>query len=150
MSLEQLLFLIVFLIFPLLQNLVQERRKKREARAQLLALERDVGSAPHDERKDPPAPPAWQPLPSPIPPLAESTARVVALPQPAPQTSHQSESGSATSAALGVTRQAELSKAALKRAHLRRLVPRDRAGLRRAMLLAEVFGPPRSLDPRRG
>jgi hypothetical protein len=30
--------------------------------------------------------------------------------------------------------------------HLYRLVPRDAEGLRRAILLAEVLGPPRSLD----
>jgi hypothetical protein len=28
-------------------------------------------------------------------------------------------------------------------------VPRDRASLRKAMLLVEILGPPRGLDPRR-
>lgn len=138
MSLEQLLFIALFVLVPLVRALAERRNKQREAEAEELFETLASAEVPRDTGFDPPAwpapafpppaptpataPPVRQPLlTSPLPPETE------AMPRPLPSPARSLRTARARTLAA---------------------VPRDRAELRRAFLLIEIFGPPRGLTPR--
>jgi hypothetical protein len=142
MSIEQLLVLIVFLVIPLIQSLFGRRSKRRSGEAEpeeQADLEELVfgRKKPPAVRYEPPPPSAPPTLPKPEPTLVRVAPRVVPEIESAPTPSPAAPARPLS--ALGAKQRAQSR-------HLSRLLPRDVEGLRRAILLAEVLGPPRSLD----
>ena len=137
MSLEQLIFIVIFLLFPLVRTIAERRNKRRqEERAQELF---ETATA------EPPAssfPPDWPapvfqdaPLPVPAPPPRPAPpSGPVAAPRPRAEEVEPERP----------LRQAASLRSA--RARARAGVPRTQAELRRALLLVEILGPPRALE----
>lgn len=119
MSIEHILFLLFFLVLPLVQRVLEERRKKRMGESERHP-EPDLDIEP-TPRREPVRPPAVEYRP-PAP-------RRPAAPEP--------------------PRARRAPAASLTADRYRAVLPRDRAGLRRAILLAEILGPPRAFDPHR-
>jgi hypothetical protein len=142
MSLEQLVFIALFILVPLVRALAERRQKRRQEEA-AEALSQTTGSS---EIPDYPSyePPAWPapaypaptfPAPPQLPTLPPA-ARVVPTPSarpPAPEPPRRT-----------LLDPARNLRAAYARTH--GLVPQNRAELRRALLLVEILGPPRSLE----
>src|SRR5688572_5204898 len=138
MSLEQLLFLALFIIVPLVRAFAERRNKQRAEEAA-----KRFESTARSEFPDPPSfdPPEWA---VPSPPPIRRPAPVATIPSP-PVPSARPPAPEAT------RRPAAYPVRSLRsaRARTRAAVPRDRAELRRAFLLVEILGPPRALEPRR-
>lgn len=138
MSIEQVLLLIFFIVIPLIQSFLARRAKRR-------AGDEEDGESDLEEllaRRDRPLP-TYQPPPPPSPrlPPKPETPRVIVGPRPIPEpTPLPVAAGSARPLPVLGAKQRAQSR------HLHGLLPRDADGLRRAILLAEVLGPPRSLD----
>jgi hypothetical protein len=142
MSLEQLVFIALFILVPLVRTIVERRNKQRqeEEAAELFetTANQEAPSYPSYE------PPAWSPPPYPAPAPAYSPpppAPVVVAPvapsvRPPPPPSAQRP----------VSDPARILRTA--RARTREAVPRSREELRRAFLLVEILGPPRALQAR--
>lgn len=140
MSIEQLLLLVIFVIIPLIQSLFARLSKRRSGEAdpenesefeELLA-----------RRDQKPLPPYMPPRPAPPRLPKTEPAPVIVRPRAAPAADPVPTRPSAEPLrppALGV-------KGRGRSRYLRELLPRDLRGLRRAILLAEVLGPPRCLD----
>ena len=138
MSLEQLLFIALFILVPLVRALAERRNKQREAEGQKLLETLSSAELPRDTGFDAPV---WQEAPFPQPILAPAPVAPVRQP-PA--------SDPLPTAAEAPRRPLAPAARSLRTARARALaaVPRDRAELRRALLLVEILGPPRALAPR--
>jgi hypothetical protein len=145
-SIEQLVFLLLFVLVPLARTLAERWRQKRAAeveRAYEEATPVDVREGP---RLDIPAWPAPERTQAPRVP-----APVVYVPAPAqvfvpPRAAHE-PAPRAPERPRALPEPVRSLRAARTQSHM--TVPRDRASLRKAMLLVEILGPPRGLDPRR-
>ena len=142
MSLEQLIFIALFILVPLVRALAERRQKRRQEEA-AEELSQTTGSSeiPDYLSYEPPAWPAPAfPVPTfPTPPQLPTlppAARVVPTPSarpPAPEPPPRL-----------LADPTRLRRTAHARTH--GLVPQNRAELRRALLLVEILGPPRSLE----
>jgi hypothetical protein len=142
MSLEQLIFIALFILVPLVRAIAERRQKRRQEEA-AEALSQTTGSS---EIPDYPSyePPAW-PVPAyPVPtfptppqlPTLPPAARVVPTPSVRPPAPEPPPRLLADPTRLRRT----------AHARTRGLVPQSRAELRRALLLVEILGPPRALE----
>jgi hypothetical protein len=145
-SIEQLFFLLLFVLVPLARTLAERRRQQRAAQ-----IERAYEEAtPADVRGSPSlATPAW-PAPE-FPQAPRVPAPVVYVPAPAqvfvPARAAHEPAPRAPERPRTLPDPVRSLRAA--RTQSRMTIPRDRASLRKAMLLVEILGPPRALDPRR-
>lgn len=141
MSIEQIIFLFVFVVLGLLQKLAAKKRNEAQPSEPEIAIFEDSSWQP-DRAPEPPV----LPRPAPPPPIAakpeaaaglarraQQTARLARAKLPPPTVARSSRASSRTTGA--------------RHAQLKQAVPHDRVGLRRAMLLMEILGRPRSLDP---
>jgi hypothetical protein len=117
MAIEQIIFLLA-LIIPFVQLLLRRRRE---------AASRGVEPPADSPALEPPRV-DWRHAPEPPPPPPPAPGRAGPRVRPA-------------RAALVPVNQQPAA-----RRHLREVAPRDRRALREAMLLAEIVGPPRSLQ----
>jgi hypothetical protein len=162
-SLEQLIFLVLFLVLPLIQAI--RRGRSRPAGDE---LEREEEEPRWAGPREPPAyeppvyqPPVYQPPvhqpPVHQPPVYQPPVYQQRVPvppvHPAPVYAHEVPSLPQRAAAAPTPRRPERKTQKPKllpaRAEPRlrsSVVPRDRKSQRRAMVLMAVFGPPRALD----
>lgn len=136
MSLEQLVFIALFILVPLVRALAERRQKQRQVEAaEELSQTLPISEIPGYPSYEPPERPApADPVPS-HPPTFTSAPPMVPTPSvrtPDPEPPRRPPPPPRNVRTV--------------RAGLRAAVPRDRAELRRAILLAEILGPPRSLE----
>jgi len=142
MSLEQLLFIALFILVPIVRTLAERRNKQRAEEAQ-----KRFESLESLETPDPPSfeRPAWSvPAPPPLRPPAPAPAPALSAPTPPAPSARPPTPDAARRPPPDLARNLRSA-----RARTRAAVPRDRAELRRAFLLVEILGPPRALEPRR-
>lgn len=138
MSIEQLLLLTVFIILPLIQSLFARLARRRSGEVEPES-ESALDELPAGRAEKPR--PAYKPLPA--RPLPKTRPAVIVRPRSTPAAEPEATRPPAAPARPPLPR---VAKRGAQSRHLRELVPRDVLGLRRAVLLAEVLGRPRSLD----
>jgi hypothetical protein len=144
-SIEQLFFLLLFVLVPLARTLAERRRQQRAAQIERAYEE----TTPAEVRRGPRGEtPAW---PQEFPPAPRPPAPVVYVPAPAqvfvPPRAAAEPAQRAPERPRTLPDPVRSLRAARTRSPV--AIPRERAALRRAMLLVEILGPPRGLDPRR-
>lgn len=131
MPLEPLLLFVFLVLLPLLHT-IADRRRAASAAPGKQSVEHDDGL-----RAEPVLPPL-HPVQTPLPSSRPLASPLPGVPSPEPLRRADAQP----------TRSGPERRPSPAQIRLRDAVPRDRERLRRAMLLVEILGPPRSLDKR--
>jgi len=144
-SLESLIVLLLFVVVPLLQGLARRRRTGKlepNALEDLDTDELELERAPAPQPQRAPHSMPWPPLPASEPgAVYRSPPKQPTRPTAVPPAHGREGQPRSIAAARSPRAPAPETRARPN------IMPRDRAGLRRAMVLSAILGPPRALQP---